>query len=236
MSAPLSAPAAASSTQYQGSTSDATLYFVYGSNLSFSQMGLRCPDSRFQGRASLHNYRFQINQRGYAKVIPDPSSFVEGLCYSLNVRDEGRLDRNEGVPWAYQKVVLDVALFPPAEKGGLRGRRIMEIVEERKKRSQETLEALMDGEEEGDRANAEVPATNAAEAAAEVPGMSTEPVPEPAKALVYLSDVYTTPDRPWDEYITRMELGLQEALDLGVSQTYVDNEVRPFLVEGKGVR
>ncbi|KAF3240458.1 hypothetical protein TWF128_011290 [Orbilia oligospora] len=144
-----------------------TLYFAYGSNLSFEQMARRCPQSRYVGRARLHGYQFQINERGYANVVERPGLFVEGLCYRLHPEDEARLDRAEGVPTAQR---------------------------DQSKEGEEVL------------------------------------------AMVYLSTRHVTPGPPWDEYIIRMEQGLQQALRLGVSSDYVENEVRPALKTGKGDR
>lgn len=103
-----------------------SLYFAYGSNLQLKQMAKRCPDSQFQGRARLHNFRWQINDRGFANVVPDPDAFVEGLCYLLSPDDEARLDRSEGVPTAYQKKWTEVEFFPAAAR--LLGRKVTEIL------------------------------------------------------------------------------------------------------------
>ncbi|MBN6743294.1 gamma-glutamylcyclotransferase, partial [Acidithiobacillus sp. MC6.1] len=84
------------------------------------------PESQFQGRARLHNFRMQINERGFANVVPDPNNSVEGLCYLLSVEDEARLDRSEGVPTAYQKKWTEVEFYPAAAK--LLGRKVMEIL------------------------------------------------------------------------------------------------------------
>jgi hypothetical protein len=59
---------------------------------------------------------------------------------------------------------------------------------------------------------------------------------EMTKVMVYLSSVYAKDGYPWDEYIERMELGLQEALKLGISKTYVQKCVRPYLRTGRGER
>ncbi|KAF8533767.1 hypothetical protein BDD12DRAFT_945227 [Trichophaea hybrida] len=88
-----------------------TLYFGYGSNLWLEQMARRCPESRFVGRAVLHNFRWQINQRGYANVVPDPENVIEGLCYLLSRSDEVTLDRAEGVPISYEKIYREVEFF-----------------------------------------------------------------------------------------------------------------------------
>ncbi|KAJ9635778.1 hypothetical protein H2201_000228 [Coniosporium apollinis] len=110
-------------------SSTPTLYFGYGSNLWLHQMAQRCPTSEYLGIARLPNYRWIINDRGYANVIQcrvpsdtkDPVEEVYGLVYSLLENDEMRLDVNEGVPVAYTKEFLETE-FWPAEKGGEGGR------------------------------------------------------------------------------------------------------------------
>ncbi|KAF1939976.1 hypothetical protein EJ02DRAFT_456427 [Clathrospora elynae] len=97
-----------------------TIYFGYGSNLWLHQMRTRCPTSRYLGIARLNRYRWIINERGYANVVQKcedqqgtaskPSKYADvvfGLVYSLQEEDERRLDRNEGVPIAYTKEVLE---------------------------------------------------------------------------------------------------------------------------------
>lgn len=89
-------------------------YFAFGSNLHLGQMAKRCPESRYIGTAKLHDYRFQINERGFANVLPSPGDCVEGLVYLLNLTDEARLDKSEGVPTAYQKCNLAIEVFTAA--------------------------------------------------------------------------------------------------------------------------
>lgn len=104
-----------------------SLYFAFGSNLHLRQMARRCPDSRYIGTARLPNFRFQINQRGFANVVQSMNHYVEGLCYRLSANDEARLDACEGVPTAYEKMYLDVELF--TAEANLVGRKVSEIVE-----------------------------------------------------------------------------------------------------------
>ncbi|KAF3128894.1 hypothetical protein TWF594_011223 [Orbilia oligospora] len=180
-----------------------TLYFAYGSNLSFEQMARRCPQSRYVGRARLHGYQFQINERGFANVVEGPGLFVEGLCYRLHPEDEARLDRAEGVPTAYVKEEKIVEFFPA--QAALLGRTVTDLIQD---------STLINQNRQRDQSREG----------------------EEVLAMVYLSTRHVTPGLPWDEYILRMEQGLQQALRLGVSSNYVDNEVRPILKIGKGVR
>src|SRR5690606_31326080 len=85
-----------------------TLYFAYGSNINKLQMARRCPDAVFQGMATLHNYRYIINQRGVATVIPQPGSQVTGVLWSLTPEDESSMDFYEGVPVYYTRHFLGV--------------------------------------------------------------------------------------------------------------------------------
>lgn len=51
----------------------------------------------------------------------DYANQVWGLVYALSPADEARLDRNEGVPYAYEKLTLTCELWvpgPPASAGG----------------------------------------------------------------------------------------------------------------------
>ncbi|CAN9109584.1 unnamed protein product [Alternaria alternata] len=99
-----------------------TIYFGYGSNLWLHQMTTRCPTSTYLGVARLPNYQWIINDRGYANVVEVADSnstsmspyddVVFGLVYSLKAEDEKRLDKNEGVPVAYTKEMLECEFWP----------------------------------------------------------------------------------------------------------------------------
>ncbi|CAN9136291.1 unnamed protein product [Alternaria alternata] len=98
------------------------IYFGYGSNLWLHQMTTRCPTSTYLGVARLPNYQWIINDRGYANVVEVTDSnstsmspyddVVFGLVYSLEAEDEKRLDKNEGVPVAYTKEMLQCEFWP----------------------------------------------------------------------------------------------------------------------------
>ena len=98
-----------------------TLYFGYGSNMWRDQMSLRCPSSPYVGVGRLASYRWNINTRGYANVLPSesPKDDVYGLLYALDSKDERALDANEGVlAGIYEKHTLDVTVWNgPAEEG-----------------------------------------------------------------------------------------------------------------------
>lgn len=84
------------------------VYFGYGSNLSPRTLKQRCPDSLFIGLARLDDYRWQINNTGYANIVPSPGDVVYGCLCFLSNRDETALDESEGVPWLYEKHTVKV--------------------------------------------------------------------------------------------------------------------------------
>lgn len=105
-----------------------TLYFGYGSNLWKNQMSLRCPHSTYLGLARLRDYHWIINERQYANVVEisnksksqgtNEEDVVWGLMYELHQDDEARLDRNEGVPYAYTKETMEMEFWAKGRKDG----------------------------------------------------------------------------------------------------------------------
>lgn len=87
---------------------DRNLYFAYGSNMSTEQMASRCPDSVKFDLGILSNYKFIINSRGVASVIPIQNSSVEGIIWSISKKDEILLDRYEGVPKTYSRKEINL--------------------------------------------------------------------------------------------------------------------------------
>ncbi|KAF4576681.1 hypothetical protein EYR40_000929 [Pleurotus pulmonarius] len=84
------------------------LYFGYGSNMWLEQMQRRCPNSPYVGIAVLEGWRWMINERGYANVVPSAEDHVYGLVYKLSEEDEKSLDIYEGVPSDYVKKFMAV--------------------------------------------------------------------------------------------------------------------------------
>jgi hypothetical protein len=112
------------------STSKQTIYFGYGSNLWLHQMSLRCPDAKYLGIARLNGYKWLINDRGYANVVElnttststgatdaaaTHDDVVYGMVYTLTSDDEDKLDKNEGVPIAYTKEMLECDFWSAGE-------------------------------------------------------------------------------------------------------------------------
>lgn len=183
-----------SSSQARQNKPAPTLYFAYGSNLHFQQMAKRCPESRYIGHAYLFEYRWQINQRGYANVVQSKGGVVEGLVFRLSKKDEERLDLNEGVSRRlYDKGHEKIQLFQAPRL--IHNCKVTEIAREGGPEA-----FLRSGTEDQLRRD----------------GSS-----ELVTALVYLSTIYVTNGRPKEEYVDRMSLGLSDAGRLGMSPSYI---------------
>ncbi|KAJ4018238.1 hypothetical protein NW752_002143 [Fusarium irregulare] len=181
-------------------------YFAYGSNLHLQQMKKRCPGSKFIGSAKLVDYRWQINERGYANVIEAQGHWVEGLVYEINARDEARLDINEGVSKdAYRKKYMTVMLR--RADAALYRRPVPWIV----------------NNGGPDQARHLVQQSNGQSRIA-----SYKPHLE-HNILVYISPRYIVDSEPKEEYINRINLGVADARALGVTNDYISNWIRPFV-------
>ena len=65
------------------------------------QMRRRCPGATVQSKAVLAWWRFIINSRGVASIVPDAAAEVHGLLWSLTPGDVSNLDCYEGVSGGY---------------------------------------------------------------------------------------------------------------------------------------
>lgn len=89
-------------------------YFAYGSNMDLAQMKERCPDSQLIGKACLFGYHLMFNRYssgwgcGVADIVPEIQSEVWGLLYEISDNDLENLDRYEGHPNLYQRIVVVV--------------------------------------------------------------------------------------------------------------------------------
>ncbi|KAI1424966.1 hypothetical protein F5Y12DRAFT_714831 [Xylaria sp. FL1777] len=120
-----------------GSKEPGRLYFAYGSNLSTTQMRHRCPRSTPISLAYVSNWTWIINERGYANIVAIgcapadktgleaetsdgghvTGSSVYGLVYRLHPDDEAKLDRYEGVGFAYERwmILATEAKYPTGD-------------------------------------------------------------------------------------------------------------------------
>lgn len=146
-------------------------------------MAQRCPSSRYLGVALLRDWRWIINGRGYANVVPAPGDVVYGLAYGLSGADEARLDAYEGVPDAYGKEVMEVEVWA----GGGRA-----------------------------------------------PGREEEGVVR--SGLVYVDGERVGEGRAREEYVRRMNRGIEDAVGRGVPVGYVRRVLRRFVPEEGSLR
>lgn len=209
-----------SSNHVENPHSAGTFYFAYGTNLSPTQMALRCTASPTRSAlplaiARLRGWKWIICHRGCANVvysgkIGDGGDEVWGVVYDMAIEDEEILDRYEGVDWAAPEAVGDSSPLSrgwgaddhrerPTEQGiGHHNKAYLEveIVEWKVKSWEERLGRHGVG------------------------------------VLVYV-DEYRVEEGPVREsYIGRMNRGIREALDLGLSAKWFDEFVRPFIPEG----
>jgi gamma-glutamylcyclotransferase (GGCT)/AIG2-like uncharacterized protein YtfP len=87
------------------------LYIAYGSNLNLNQMKHRCPTARVIGTSELKDYELVFRgsrHNAVATVEPRRGSTVPILLWSIKPDDEKALDRYEGYPSFYDKVVVDI--------------------------------------------------------------------------------------------------------------------------------
>ncbi|KAK5991081.1 hypothetical protein PT974_09358 [Cladobotryum mycophilum] len=182
-------------------------YFAYGSNLHMRQMKKRCPNSKFIGRARLPNYRWQINERGYANVIAATGHWVDGLVFEVDETDEANLDIYEGVSKnAYHKCYIRVLLH--RAQASLYRRPVAWIVDHGG------------------------PAEICKQAKRIARNEQTE---FPAKwvddVLTYLNLNCIEDSDPREEYVNRINLGIADARAVGVDADYIRNCIRPFIPE-----
>ncbi|KAM3451134.1 hypothetical protein MY3296_005506 [Beauveria thailandica] len=189
-----------------------SLYFAYGSNIHVSQMAERCPGSRFVGAASLPGYRWQINERGIANIVPSPNDRVEGLVYLLAREDEKSLDRIEAVSKKlYARQFLQVDLTPHPTLCAQKSWRV----------AAELARQIQPGQGN----NAVVVRRGDANLARIQHNLR----PGRVQVLVYISEQYKVDGEIRSEYINRMQKAMADGLKLGIPASYVDKCLSPLV-------
>jgi gamma-glutamylcyclotransferase (GGCT)/AIG2-like uncharacterized protein YtfP len=74
-----------------------TPYFAYGSNMSRTLMGRRCPTAAAIGPARLEGWRFLVSLDGFASVAPAPGAIVHGVLWRVGARDLAALNAYESL-------------------------------------------------------------------------------------------------------------------------------------------
>ncbi len=82
------------------------LYFAYGMNLNHAHMEAACPTAVPIGPRKIQGYRLVF--RLYADIIESaPEDCVWGGCWEIDAAAEDALDRVEGYPRLYDKLIID---------------------------------------------------------------------------------------------------------------------------------
>ncbi len=82
------------------------LYFAYASNLSKEYMLSRCPNATPIKRAMLKGYKLVFNE--LADIVEDADKVVSGAIYVISKQELEELDRLEGYPLLYDRLVIEV--------------------------------------------------------------------------------------------------------------------------------
>lgn len=87
-------------------------YFAYGSNMNDKRMTDRGVNFLSKEKGTLKGYKFIINKKsqknpniGFANIIRDDNSEVEGIIYEVTEEDIIKLDKFEGAPKHYRREI-----------------------------------------------------------------------------------------------------------------------------------
>ncbi|HOJ85874.1 MAG TPA: gamma-glutamylcyclotransferase [Elusimicrobiales bacterium] len=85
-------------------------YFAYGSNMDAERMKKRNVKFLSRYRGILKGWRLEFNKvalknekEGYANIVPDENSYVEGCVYEIEDRYIEELDKHEAYPDHYER-------------------------------------------------------------------------------------------------------------------------------------
>jgi len=73
-----------------------SIIFMYGEFMNSNHIKFRCPDALCSGMAILDGFRFMINSRGVATLVPDAASSVQGVLWRVTPYDEHDIDITVG--------------------------------------------------------------------------------------------------------------------------------------------
>ncbi|KAI1413174.1 hypothetical protein F5Y13DRAFT_161727 [Hypoxylon sp. FL1857] len=243
------------STKSSNNSGEGVLYFAYGSNLSPTQMQVRCPSSPPVGLAYLPGWTWLINERGYANIVQHKTPALSAPSTS-------------SPPHSSNPLFTSVAAASPSS---LTGRKEIKVEEDEDgagmKVDEKKSEEVGAGEEEGvygvlyrlhpddedtldmcegvpwayerrfvDATVVRTPTakTTTGEAGKANPPQDTKE-PGTVRVLVYVDFKRVLPSTSKDEYIDRMNRGINEAIEQwGLPKSYVDAVMRPFIPLARG--
>ena len=88
-------------------------YFAFGSNMDKKRMEIRTHESSDRQKGIMEDWKLVFNKikrerkgSGYANIVPEYGSIVEGIIYKVSEDAIRILDKWEGVPIAYHKKTM----------------------------------------------------------------------------------------------------------------------------------
>ena len=198
------------------SSTPPTFYFGYGSNLWLHQMSTRCPSSTYQGIARLDNYKWIINERGYANIVKvSPSSSTTQTQTTPSPAPTSRSSSSSSSSTPDTTPHVYGLLFH------------LTTHDERHLDKNEGVPLAYTKEY--------LPATfwSATSPASKI-DITTPPSETDKRVLVYIDRKRVTPGRPREEYVYRMNRGIEDAVACGVPEEYVSGVIRGFIREYYG--
>lgn len=209
------------------------LYFAYGSNMSTEQMRERCPTATAVGLAKTVGWRWIINRRGYANIV----RVIGGEeLYAGREEEEDDEDEDDGKDGEDGE-----------EKGGKGKGRVVDKGGDGEEDDDEIYGMLYllstEDEERLDQCEGvpwayeklylEAGWVSAVEIITYTDGSETRREEFMAvKALAYIDFRRTREGRPTEEYVARLEKGIEDARAWGMSEAYADRVMRRFWVDG----
>jgi hypothetical protein len=181
------------------------LYFAYGSNLSTEQMRQRCPYSTPVGLAYLKGWKWIINARGYANVVQLPID-----------SDEDTPDAEENKQLTPRAKGKEKEMEKAVDEDGVYGLLYLVPPED---------EERLDGYEG-------VPWAYQKFQVDVKWASAKKDEDETLRALVYVDSERVEEDVPRDEYVGRMEEGIEDVVEnWGLDEDYAERVMRRFWYE-----
>ena len=86
-------------------------YISYGSNMNVEQMARRCPNTKIYGNGKLKGWKLVFNYHADIIETGKEDDLVPVVVWKLeNKKDECSLDRYEGYPNYYRKILIPVKM------------------------------------------------------------------------------------------------------------------------------
>ncbi|KAF1813133.1 hypothetical protein P152DRAFT_379166, partial [Eremomyces bilateralis CBS 781.70] len=182
-------------------------YFGYGSNMWQWQMSQRCPNSVYLGVGRLYGWRWIINERGYANVV-ELKAGKDNRSDSTSIQKQGREGKDANA--ADNSVYGLVYTLTESDEANLD---LIESVPQAYTKETHEVELWPS------------------------PGMrkpvNMDLAPRKVMMLTYVDRKRVTEARPQDEYVSRLNTGLIDALKEGVPKEWIDRVIRMFIPETK---